>query len=102
MGMLVIGLVLTDASSPLNRSNVPLAAPPSIIMTLMPPAWSCLTSDQSVSYMVSLGWCSLRVMSPGCSLRWTADSKMCVTPVSSFSSGNSDRGPPSTDRNVWV
>lgn len=94
--------MLTDASSPLRRSKVPRAAPPSIIMTLMPPSCSCLTSDQRVSYMGSFGWLSFKVMSPGCSLRCTADSRICVTPVCSCNNGKSDKGPPSTDLNVWI
>ena len=66
---------LTDSSSPLSRWKVPLAAPPSIIITFIPPSWSCLASDQRVSYIGSLGGWSFRLMSPGCSLRWTAESK---------------------------
>ena len=71
--LLLVGL--TDSSSPLSRWKVPRAAPPSIIITLIPPSWSCLASDQRVSYIASLGGWSFRLMSPGCSFRCTAESK---------------------------
>jgi hypothetical protein len=81
---------ITLDSSPLSRSKLPFAAPPSIPKTFTPLPCSHFTSPHSCSNRLSSGVWSLSVILPGPSLMCIAATMMCVMPVLLVRSGSSE------------